>query len=341
MKQKDIDKIVLNILNEELDKKIKTATKKVINENEEEMVSDGIMSDDMIEAMVDEIMDEMRNEEMGDDETVVDDEMEVEIPMDEKAKPDFLDLDGDGDKKEPMKQAAKDAKNEGKKESKKNVLKLTEEELIDLIEKILVSEEEKAQGLKKQERVHKEDGKVNKKAIGDVGKKMSEYVKNGKFETNPKTFPKGNGQIKDMEKVAYEPSDAVEEYIDAFAYPGMTNLTFDEIAPSDDRVEKYLKGDSTTGNAQVDDDGEALGNVVPDEVGDKFMKNYEDNLYGQEKQRSYKRVKQPVDVAGNEKGDSKLDDLFGTLQKEGKVGKKVLGDIERIKSISGYNEKTQ
>lgn len=32
-----------------------------------------------------------------------------------KAKPDFLDLDGDGDKKEPMKKAAKDAKKDAKK----------------------------------------------------------------------------------------------------------------------------------------------------------------------------------------------------------------------------------
>jgi hypothetical protein len=30
--------------------------------------------------------------------------------MSEAAKPDFLDLDGDGDKKEPMKKAAKDKK---------------------------------------------------------------------------------------------------------------------------------------------------------------------------------------------------------------------------------------
>ena len=29
-----------------------------------------------------------------------------------KKKPDFLDLDGDGDKKEPMKEAAKEAKKE-------------------------------------------------------------------------------------------------------------------------------------------------------------------------------------------------------------------------------------
>ena len=38
-------------------------------------------------------------------------------PMDEKAKPDFADIDGDGDKKEPMKKAAADKKKKPKKDS--------------------------------------------------------------------------------------------------------------------------------------------------------------------------------------------------------------------------------
>jgi hypothetical protein len=40
-----------------------------------------------------------------------------------KAKPDFLDLDKDGDKKESMKKAAKDAKEDNKKEDKKEETK--------------------------------------------------------------------------------------------------------------------------------------------------------------------------------------------------------------------------
>ena len=42
---------------------------------------------------------------------------EDDSPMDEAAKPDFMDIDGDGDKKESMKQAAKDKKKRVKKES--------------------------------------------------------------------------------------------------------------------------------------------------------------------------------------------------------------------------------
>lgn len=42
-------------------------------------------------------------------------EMQCDECWEEGAKPDFLDLDGDGNKTEPMKQAAKDAKNKNKK----------------------------------------------------------------------------------------------------------------------------------------------------------------------------------------------------------------------------------
>ncbi len=42
---------------------------------------------------------------------------EAPLPMDESPKPDFADIDGDGDKEESMKKAAKDKKKKVKKES--------------------------------------------------------------------------------------------------------------------------------------------------------------------------------------------------------------------------------
>ena len=42
---------------------------------------------------------------------------EDDSPMDEAAKPDFMDIDGDGDKKESMKKAGKDKKKKPKKET--------------------------------------------------------------------------------------------------------------------------------------------------------------------------------------------------------------------------------
>ena len=82
----------------------------------------------------------LRNMKEEDDEPLY--EVEFEKEIEEDSKPDFLDLDKDGDKKEPMKSAAKDAK-KTKQKSKVKVsenLIFTENELISLIEK-MVNEE--------------------------------------------------------------------------------------------------------------------------------------------------------------------------------------------------------
>lgn len=242
------------------------------------------------------------------------------------------------------------------KESKKDTLQLTESEMIELIQK-LVMEEKKAKGMAETEKVLSANKKENEAAIKAVTKKMKEYLKygsEGEYETNPENFPMGNGQIKKMDAMKYSPSEAVEEYIDAFAYPGMTNLTFDEIKPDDEKIDKYLKGDSTTGNAVKDKKGKALGNVVPSKTGDKFKTNFDENLYGAEqKKASYKRQSQPVDVAGNKtsKGSlnkgkkSPIDKAQGILNKVDESTsntKNVLNEeFEKMKHLIGYNKKTQ
>jgi hypothetical protein len=151
----------------------------------------------------------------------------------------------------------------------------------------------------------------------------------------------------------YNPSDAVEEYIEAFSYPGMTNLVYDEIKPDDEKIDKYLKGDSTTGNAVTDKDGKALGNVVKSKVGDRFKKNYDENLYGAEQMNgSYKRVSQPVDIAGEKTESGSLSSKKGSVAKansilnklestENKKDKIVSEEMNKMKNLIGYNRKTQ
>jgi ribosomal protein L25 (general stress protein Ctc) len=203
--------------------------------------------------------------------------------------------------------------------------------------------------------------KENTDAIKQVASKMKDYMKNmgTEYEENPQSFPKGNKimsredfskEVSDDKKKAYKASDAVEEYIDAFAYPGQTNWIPDEIKFDDNKIEKYLKGHSTTGNAQVDEEGNALGNVVPSEVGEKFYKNYKDNLYGAEQMNaSYKRQPQPIEIAGEEttEGDMKTlksvkksQKIFDKLE-ESVENKKVISEMEKMKNLIGYNRKTQ
>jgi hypothetical protein len=245
-------------------------------------------------------------------------------------------------------------------------LDLAESELIEMIEELVLEEKTKdnlkktgkSAGMVQYDRVSKKEKNENSKANKDSFKKMAEYVKDGskgKFESNPVMFPKGNGEISKMSKKAYIPSEYVDEYVDAFAYPGQTNLVFDEIKPNDEWIEMNLKGSSKTGNAQVDADGNALGNVVPTETGDKFYKNYEENLYGAEQlEASYKRQSQPVDVAGEttQKGSikkkgsktssvNKAEKILNNLgeSKESETSKLLNEEMENMKKLIGYQYK--
>lgn len=228
-----------------------------------------------------------------------------------------------------------------------DVLKLTEEELVSMIEELVVEQKAKSKGMVEYDRVHAKDSNINKEANKASFKKMKDYVKSGSkgsFEENPKHFPKGNGELAKMDKKAYIPSDAVDEYVADFAYPGMTNLTFDEIKPDDKKIEKYLKGDSTTGNSSE------YANAVETEVGERFLKNYKDNAYGEEQKNvSYKRQNQPVDIAGENKGaktykktkgQKALDKLSENVVKEEKEN--ILSEeMLRMKQMIGYNKKSQ
>jgi hypothetical protein len=165
--------------------------------------------------------------------------------------------------------------------------------------------------------------------------------------------PKGNGELAKMDKEAYTPSEYVDEYVDAFAYPGQTNIVFDEIKPDDKKIEMYLKGNKLTGNAQVDEEGNPLGNVVPSKLGEKMYKNYEDNLYGAEQlEASYKRQSQPVDIAGKvtQKGSlkSKKSSSAAKAQKVlDNVDESILNEkssllneeMENMKKLIGYQYK--
>jgi hypothetical protein len=251
----------------------------------------------------------------------------------------------------------------------KGSLKLTEDELIDMIEKIVMEQKVKdkdekdnitkktAQGLKDTDKVLTQNKKINDDHTKEVVKKMKEYLKDmtkAEYNENPDDFPRSNYDIDKDEKVMkYNPSDAVEEYIEAFSYPGMTNLVYDEIKPDDEKIDKYLKGDSTTGNAVTDKDGKALGNVVKSKVGDRFKKNYDENLYGAEQMNgSYKRVSQPVDIAGEKTESGSLSSKKGSVAKansilnklestENKKDKIVSEEMNKMKNLIGYNRKTQ
>jgi len=256
----------------------------------------------------------------------------------------------------------------------KNSITLTENELIDMIEKIITEQKVKdvaeadniskktPQGLKKTEKAQAESKKENDAAAKEVTEKMKDYMKDmfmgsKGYDENPEDFPQSNYDMeKEHNEMKYHPSDAVEEYIEAFAYPGMTNLVYDEIKPDDEMITKQIKGDSKNGNAITGKDGKALGNVSKrsEKVGDRFKKNFDDNLYGAEQMEvSYNRQPQPVDVAGTKRqtgslksikstSASKANKIMSQLEStEDKKSKIVSEEMNKIKNLIGYNRKTQ
>ena len=254
----------------------------------------------------------------------------------------------------------------GIKESK-NSLTLTEDELISMIENIVLEQKAKVkdiaekdniskktpEGLRKTEKAWEATGKENDDYAKELAKKLSSYLKDSskgkeKFDTNPTDFPKSNFQMdKEAKVMKYKPSQAVEEYIDAFSYPGQTNLRYDEIKPDDKNIEKYLEGDSTTGNS------DEYANSVKTGVGKKFMKNYKENLYGAEQaSASYKRQPQPVDITGNETTKGSLKSIKSSAKKaqdilnkvdESQIKKEkiISEEMNKMKNLISYNRKTQ
>ena len=255
-----------------------------------------------------------------------------------------------------------------------NVLSLRESELIDMIEKIVLEQKVKdraetsniakkeAECLKKTNKDLELDKKENDNYAKEVVIKMKDYMKDmfmgGKgYDENPDDFPQSNYDMeKDHNEMKYNPSDAVDEYIEAFSYPGMTNLVYDEIKPDDEMISNQIKGNSKNGNAVTSKDGKALGNVSKrsEKTGDRFKKNFDENLYGAEQMNvSYKRQSQPVDVAGSktQKGSlkgiksnstDKAEKILNQLESsEVKTTKIINEDLQKMKDLISYNRKTQ
>jgi hypothetical protein len=253
-----------------------------------------------------------------------------------EGKPDFLDLDKDGNKKEPMKKAAKDAKNKG---GKKESLKLSEAELVDLIESIVKEDLKtiggKPRGLSEYERSHKGSGKENDDYIKSVTKKMKDYLKDGskgEYTESPKHFPKGNGELEKMKTKKYTMSKDGEEFVDDFLRPGMENLDYDEIQPNEEWMEGNIEGSSKTGN------NPKWANAEETELGKKLNKKRKDNKFAKLRNKSYNKATQPVTDRPGDEGGNGINIKLESIEKKTKV---LNEEFNKIQHLMGYSRKTQ
>jgi hypothetical protein len=246
---------------------------------------------------------------------------------------------------------------DGKEYQVKESIKLTEEEMIDLIEKIVNEEKDnikkmsKPKGLSTYETAIGKSKKENDDYIKSVTKKMKDYLKNGSKEDytmEAEHFPESNGQMdKKMPKKTYQASDAVEEYVEAFSSAGQENLVYDEIHPNEDWVTDNIEGSSRTGN------NPKWANAVETPINKNRNKIRKDNLLGALKKQAYNKSPQPVvtDEAGevtnggkntSNKSNAKTNKIMNQLEStEEKKEKLIKEDIDKMNRILGYNKKTQ
>jgi hypothetical protein len=242
---------------------------------------------------------------------------------------------------------------DGKKYPVKESYRLTETELVSMIEKIVLEQKTETvektketketklkpiggtpKGYSAYEKAHKGSGKENEDYIKDVTKKMKDYLKDGskgEYSMNPKTFPVGNGELEKMDKKAFQMTDDLEDF--NYEIAGLNLPTPDAIEFNEDWMEKLYKGDSKTGNAPG-------GNALESKTNDRFNNLRKKNTLKKLKDQSYKRVPQPVfnEKSGTEKGKGvniKLESI------EDKKTKQINEEFQKIKQLISYDRKTQ
>jgi hypothetical protein len=218
----------------------------------------------------------------------------------------------------------------------------TEDEIIDIIEGIIKEEDnikrgKSPAGYSAYEKSHKGSGKEEDDYMKDLAKKMKDYLKDGskgKYEMNPKIFPKGNGQLEKMEKKAYEISKDGEDFLDDYMRPGMENLDYDEIHPNEDWMKDNIEGSSRTGN------NPEWANAEETKLGEKINKKRKENKFAKARRMAANKSPQPVvnDKPGQESGkglDIKVESI------NDKQTQKLTEEFTRMKQLMGYEDNTQ
>jgi len=245
------------------------------------------------------------------------------------------------DEQEQTAAGAMSAEEEDINEHHKKTITLTETEMKKLIENIIKEagvESPSANvspggvpGLDVTKKNRDDSGKENSDALAAVEKKIKKFLS---FEGNTDpVFPNPVGQGE--QKVATQNTDSENDVVDLNRGRNSADLTYDQ-EPGEvfkKRAKLSLVGASEMGNAQTDEDGNGLGNVVPSKTGENIAKVAEKRKEARVNEPIYDKEAVPVDEEPNKK------DRPGP--ESGNAGKAVASEILRMKQMAGYGEKTQ
>lgn len=239
---------------------------------------------------------------------------------------------------------------------KENKVVFTESELVNFIERLVLSETKIDNNTTKSLNMSK---KINSDATKEVTDKMKKYMKDmgQEYNTNNEEFPKGNkimarqgkdGEVNDDVKKAYKASKEIEEYIENFTAAGLENLDYDNIKPNEDWVTDNIEGSSRTGN------NPEWANAVKTNVNKNLNQRRKENLLAVLKRQAYNKSPQPVhtDVAGevlpgtgegipSSKSGKRNSKVNKILSAESVENTKVISEMETMKNLINYNRKTQ
>ena len=204
-------------------------------------------------------------------------------------------------------------------ESKKATLRLSESELVSLISRMV---SESVPGLEFTKKAQKTSGDDSKSHMSDVEKKLKDI---STFDGNDN--PEFPNQINKGEKVAQRTTDEENETIEDNRGGTLADLDYD-YEPSERfkvRLKRALEGDSTMGNSQD------AANVIPSKTGENISKNVE---------RKAKKLAGEKQVSWGHKGIEPLN--VKTVNESKTTMSSILEEeVQRMKKIFGYNEKTQ
>ncbi len=221
-------------------------------------------------------------------------------------------------------------------ESQKRKVILKESELIQVIKKIV---KESIPGLKAAEKSKKDSKKDNDDYYGEVAKKMKNYLQ---FEGNDN--PEFPHQIGKGEKVARQNTTEEDDEV-AKNFAGLQNLEYD-VEPSQkfkERLKMSIEGHSKMGNGVYTEKPkikpsngaekgkeaeEKSGNQIKTKTAEKINKQVKNRKADKEKRVIYKKEKVPVDTNKKEVN-------------ENKIPKQVLEEIQKMKKLTNYNDRTQ
>jgi hypothetical protein len=174
-------------------------------------------------------------------------------------------------------------------------------------------------GMKQTDSTLKKSKSTNNEYLKHFDKKIKDYLD---FEGNSHPeFPHQNNSKTDYKSPMYRNTAEDEEFIEDFRGMGLEDANGADML---DRVDDYLSGSQETGNAQTGKDGKALGNVVPNKVGEKIKK----------------KVKRKKDKVAKQK--SKMTNLRGyTPDVQTTTTVKESTEIERMKKLINYRDTTQ